>query len=338
MNTNRRNFIKKATIATAGLGMIYRSSLMAAEPVVETKQGKRIGMLGLDTGHCMAFTQLFNAPDAGDKYRGYKVTAACPKGTELIKEWKDQIPKITEEIKSQGVEIVDSIEELLKKTDVILMTCIDGNRHLELATPVLKSGKSLFIDKPFTASYRDARAIVEAAREYNTPMFSSSSLRYLTGAENVAETVGGIIGVDTYGPASIEPHHPDLFWYGIHGVEILFAVMGAGCKSVRRTYTPETDLVVGMWDDKRLGTFRGTRNGAYGFGATVFGKKNTVHLNKDEGYSPLLVKIAEFYDTKIAPFPVEQTLEIIAFMEAADESKKQGGIEISLESLMIKRC
>jgi predicted dehydrogenase len=277
---------------------------------------------------------LFNAPNAGDKYRGYKVTAACPKGTEIIREWKDQIPKITEDIKRQGVEIVDSIEELLKKTDVILMTCIDGNKHLELAMPVLKSGKPLFIDKPFTASYRDAYAIVEAARKYNTPMFSSSSLRYLTGVDKVSETAGKIVGADTYGPASIEPHHPDLFWYGIHGVEILFTVMGAGCKSVKRTHTPETDLVVGVWDDNRIGTYRGTRNGAYGFGVTVFGKKGAVHLNKDEGYSPLLVKIAEFYDTKIIPFPVEQTLEIIAFMEAADESKKQNGIEINLKSVM----
>jgi hypothetical protein len=154
----------------------------------------------------------------------------------------------------------------------------------------------------------------------------------------VSETTGKITGVDTYAPAVIEPHHPDLFWYGIHGIEILFAVMGAGCKSVRRIYTPETDIAVGVWDDNRLGTYRGMRSGKNAYGATVFGEKNVVHLNKDEGYSPLLVKIAEFYDTKIPPFPVEQTLEIIAFMEAADESKKQGGMEIDLKTIMnVKR-
>jgi hypothetical protein len=86
MNTNRRDFIKKATAATVGLGLVHRINLTAAQPAFEMKQGKRIGMLGLDTGHCMAFTKTFNAPDAGDKYRGYRVTAACPKGTELIKE------------------------------------------------------------------------------------------------------------------------------------------------------------------------------------------------------------------------------------------------------------
>ena len=338
MNTDRRNFIKTASAAIAGLSLTPRNSLMASTaPALSApaaQQEKRIGMLGLDTGHCMAFTREFNAPDAGDKYRGYRVTAACPKGTELIEEWKKQIPVITEEIRGEGVEIVDSTDELLDRVDVVLMTCIDGNRHLELAMPVLEARKPLFIDKPFAASYRDARAIVEAARKYATPMFSSSSLRYLAGVENISDAAGKITGADTHGPASVEPHHPDLFWYGIHGVEILFALMGAGCKSVRRIYTPETDVVAGVWNDNRIGTFRGTRNGKYGFGATVFGEKNIVHLNKDEGYSPLLVKIAEFYDTKTAPFPIEQTLEIIAFMEAADESKKQDGAEIEMKSIM----
>jgi hypothetical protein len=327
-----------ATATIAGMSLMSRNSLMASQPSpADVKQGKRIGMLGLDTGHCMAFTQTFNAPDAGDKYRGYKVTAACPNGTELVTEWKEQIPKITEAIRGQGVEIVDSIDALISKVDVVLMTCIDGNRHLELAMPVLKAGKPLFIDKPFAASYKDAYAIVEAARKYNTPMFSSSSMRYLTGVENVSDTVGKITGADAYSPAVIESHHPDLFWYGTHGIEILFAIMGAGCKSVRRIYTPEMDIVAGVWNDNRLGTFRGMRSGKNGYGATVFGEKGIVHLNRDGGYSPLLVKIAEFYDTKTAPFPVEQTLEIIAFMEAADKSKKKNGAEIDLKTVMNRK-
>ncbi len=330
MMNNRRNFIKKATLATLGMSIMSRG-IVAAQPVLTAPKGKRIGMVGLDTGHCMAFTQAFNAPDAGDKYRGYKVVAAYPNGTELIKEWKDRIPQITKEMKEQGVEIVGSMGELLDKVDVVLITCIDGNKHLELATPVFKAKKPLFIDKPFAASYKDAYAIVELAKKYQVPMFSSSSLRYMDDVENITEIVGKVTGADTFSPAYIEPHHPDLFWYSIHGIEILFAIMGAGCKSVKRTYTPETDYVVGVWDDKRIGTYRGIRNGQNGYGATVFGEKAIKVLDKDRGYNPLLVKIAEFYDTKTVPFPVEQTLDIIAFMEAAEESKKRGGIAIDID-------
>ena len=322
--------------ATLGMGLLRRN-MMAGKTlftVPAVPEGKRIGMIGLDTGHCMAFTQSFNASDAGNKYRNYKVTTAYPNGTELIKEWKDQIPQITQEMKEQGVEIVDSMEELLAKVDVVLITCIDGNKHLELATPVIKARKTLFIDKPFAASYKDAYAIVELAKKYQVPMFSSSSLRYMEEAENISKIVGKVTGADTYSPAYIEPNHPDLFWYGIHGIEILFAVMGAGCKSVKRMYTSEADCVVGLWDDNRIGTFRGLRNGKNGYGATVFGEKAIKVLDSDGGYDPLLVKIAEFYDTKTVPFPVEQTLEIIAFMEAADESKKKGGIAIDVENRM----
>ena len=329
MNNNRRSFIKKAAFATLGMNLLSRN-MMAAKSTIAVPAGKRIGMVGLDTGHCMAFTQSLNATDVGNKYRGYQVTAAYPKGTEFIREWKDRIPQITKEMKEQGVEIVDSMDELLNKVDVVMLTCIDGNKHLELATPIIKARKTLFIDKPFAASYKDAVAIVELAKQYQTPMFSSSSLRYMDGIDTITESVGKVNGADVFSPAYLEPSHPDLFWYGIHGVEILFAVMGAGCKSVKRTYTQDTDYVVGVWNDNRIGTYRGIRNGHNGYGATVFGEKAIRVLDKYGGYNPLLVKIIEFYDTKTIPFPVEQTLEIIAFMEAAEESKNKGGIAIGM--------
>jgi len=334
MNKNRRSFIKKATFATLGMSLLGRN-MVAAEPANIGQAGKRIGMIGLDTGHCMDFTRIFNATDAGDKYRGYKVTAAYPKGTELIKEWKDRIPQITQQMKDAGVEIVDSMDELLKKVDVVLITCIDGNRHLEQAIPVIKAKKPLFIDKPFTASYKDAHAIVELAKQNQVPMFSASSLRYnIDNMEKITETVGKVNGADVFSPASIEPNHPDLFWYSIHGIEILFTIMGPGCKSVKRTFTQETDYVVGVWEDNRIGAYRGIRKGISGYGATVFGEKANKVLEISGGYNPLLVKIAEFYDTKTIPFPVEQTMEIIAFMEAAEESKNKGGIAIDLASVM----
>ncbi len=122
-------------------------------------------MIGLDTGHSTAFTKSLNDPMAGDRYRGYKVVAAYPKGTENILDWKNRIPEFTEEVKSQGVEIVDSLEDMLEKVDVVLLTTIDGNKHLEQVMPVFKAGKPVFIDKPFAGSLSDAFAIVEACQE-----------------------------------------------------------------------------------------------------------------------------------------------------------------------------
>lgn len=333
MISDRRYFIKKSALAALGLGLMDGSAF-SADSAVETPKGKRIGMLGLDTGHCAEFTGWINGADAGLTYNGYKVAAAYPKGTENITEWKNKIPAITEDVKKMGVEIVNSMEELLEKVDVVLMTCIDGNRHLELSLPVFQAGKPLFIDKPFAASLSDAFAIAEAAKKYKVPLFSTSSLRYLDGIDNITEKIGKVTGADVYSPCSIEKHHPDLFWYGVHGVETLFAIMGAGCKSVTRTHLDKMDYVVGVWEDNRIGTFRGIREGRAGYGGTVYGENGITHLDKFRGNKPLLVKVTEFYDSKISPVPIEETLEIVAFMAAAEESKRKGGVEIDMKALM----
>ena len=331
--TDRRNFIKKTAITGFGLGIAGSAAGFSKR----TSEGKRIGMIGLDTGHSEAFTKSLNNPLADDKFLGYKVVAAYPKGTEDILEWKNRIPEITKKVESHGVEIVDSMDELLKKVDVVLITCIDGNQHLEQVMPVFKAGKPVFIDKPFAASLSDAYAIANAAKKYNVPLFSSSSLRYITGAEEIADgKIGSVIGADAYSPAHIEEHHPDLFWYAVHGVETLFTIMGTGCKSVQRTFTDDTDLVVGVWEDERIGTFRGIRKGKGGYGVTVFGEDGISVLNVYSGYEPLLVEVCEFYESGKAPIPIEETLEIFAFMQAAEESKKSGGISIDIESVVKK--
>jgi hypothetical protein len=331
---NRREFVKTAAIGGIGLRVAGSVSSIYEK---DNMQGGKIGIIGLDTSHSTAFTKTLNDPAAAPEFGGYKVVAAYPKGSNDIKSSVDRIPAYTEEVKKQGVEIVSSIEELLGKVDVVLLETNDGRLHLEQALPVLKSGKRLFIDKPIAASLSDTMAIFDAAKKYNVPVFSSSSLRYITGAKEIAEgKIGKVLGADTYSPATIEKTHPDLFWYGVHGVEILFTVMGIGCKSVVRIHTPDTDLVVGTWQDNRIGTFRGTRSGRGGYGGTVFGDIATTPLGNYNGYDPLLIKIIEFFKTGIVPVKPEETLEIMAFMEAAEESKQKRSAPVYLESVIKK--
>lgn len=336
---DRRSFIKKTAITGFGLGIAGSAAGATAERArrfnLVTEIGKRIGMVGLDTGHSEAFTSSLNDPQAGDKFLGYRVVAAYPRGTEDILEWKNRIPEITEKVESHGVEIVNSMDALLDRVDVVLITCIDGNRHLEQAIPVFMAGKPVFIDKPFAASLSDAYAIADAAIKYKVPLFSSSSLRYITGADEIADgKIGAVRGADAYSPAHLEEHHPDLFWYAVHGVETLFTIMGTGCVRVQRTFTEDTDLVVGVWNDGRIGTFRGIRKGQGGYGATVFGEQGISVLNQYSGYEPLLVKVCGFYESGKAPIPIEETLEIFAFMQAAEESKERGGVTIEIESVI----
>lgn len=325
-NLNRREFIRTSSAGTLGLGIAGSVSSLYGE---SNSQLKRIGIIGLDTSHSTAFTKALNDPAAGPEFGGYKVVAAYPKGSNDIKSSVDRIPGYTDEVKKLGVEIVNSIEELLPKVDVVLLETNDGRLHLEQALPVFKAGKRMFIDKPIAASLSDAIAIFEAAKQYNVPVFSSSSLRYIPGAKEIAEgSVGKVLGADIYSPATIEKTHPDLFWYGVHGIETLFTVMGTGCKSVVRTYTDNTDLVVGTWHDNRIGTFRGIRYGRADYGGTVFGEKGITVLGKYSGYNLLLVEIIKFFQTGVVPVNPEETIEIFAFMAAAEESKQRGGTAV----------
>jgi len=297
----------------------------------------RVGVIGLDTSHAPAFAKLMNDPKATEDVAGCKVVAAYPKGSPDIESSTTRVPGYTEEFQKMGIEIVDSIPALLEKVDCVLLETNDGRPHLEQVLPVLKAGKPCFIDKPIAGSLTDAVAIFEAAKHYKVPVFSSSSLRYTpTALEARAGKYGVIHGCDAFSPASLEKTHPDLFWYGIHGVELLFTTMGTGCESVTRVHTDGLELCAGVWKGGRIGTFRGIRVGPSGYGGKIFTAQGIKDHGTFAGYRPLAVEIVKFFKTKTVPIAEEETLEIYAFMEAADESKRQGGKPVKLSDVLQK--
>ncbi len=328
---NRRDFVKTATVGGIGIGLTASTASLFGK---SGQASVKIGIIGLDTSHSTAFTKALNAPDAKPEFAGFRIVAAYPKGSSDIKSSYERIPGYIEEVKKYGVEITDSIEELIAKVDYILLETNDGKLHLEQALPVFRAGKRLFLDKPIAASLEHALAIFKASDYYKVPVFSSSSLRYMPGIKDVADgKIGKVAGADTFSPCSLEPSHPDLFWYGIHGVEALIAVMGTGCKTVTRVSTADTDVVAGVWNDGRIGTFRGTRSGQHGYGGTAYGEKGSLSLGTYAGYDPLLINILEFFKSGKEPVNREETIEIFAFMQAADVSKQKGGIPVEIAAV-----
>jgi predicted dehydrogenase len=327
----RRNFIRDSTIT---LGAALITPLIRSYAKNSVQNPKRIGIIGLDTSHSVAFAKALNGPNPSAAYTGFTITAAYPHGSADIVSSTKRIAGYTEDVKKLGIEIAGSIEELLKKCDYVLLETNDGRPHLEQAIQVIKAGKPLFIDKPVAGSLHDAIAIYATAEKYKVPVFSSSSLRYMETVQEVVQgKVGKVFGADTYSPATLEKTHPDLFWYGIHGVEILFTVMGKGCKEVVRVTSPNTEIVVGTWEDGRTGTFRGTRTGTHDYGGTAYGEKGNYVLGPFKGYDNLLDQIIAFFISGIPPVSEKETIEIYTFMEAADESKRHGGKSVLLQDV-----
>lgn len=305
---------------------------------VVAEAGKRVGIIGLDTSHATEFTKVLNGTMPDPAYLDYKIAAAYPRGSKDIQSSTERVPAYTEEVKKHGVEIVGSIAELLRKVDVVLLETNDGRPHLEQALEVIKAGKPLWVDKPIAGTLPEVIALYAAARQHKVPIFSASSLRYMNGMTDIAagKTVGKVVGADAFSPAPLEPHHPDFFWYGIHGVETLLTVMGSGCSWVSRVSTEGTDIVTGVWEDGRIGTFRGTRTGEHEYGGTVFGEKGVVRVGPYSGYEALLREIAKFFQTGVSPVSEEETLSVYVFMEAADESKRKGGARVGLAEILAK--
>ena len=295
----------------------------------------RVGIIGLDTSHALAFAKLLNAEDPPAELAGCPVVAAYPQGSPDIESSTSRIPKYTEQMKELGVVIVDSIDALLPLVDVVLLETNDGRPHLEQLVPVLRAGKRTFIDKPIAGSLTDVLAIFEAADHFDVPIFSASSLRYGPGTVKARSgAIGSVVGCDTYSPCSLEPTHPDFFWYGVHGVESLFTVMGTGCQQVTRVTTKDFEMAVGVWSGGRIGSFRGIRSGAKGYGGRAFGERETIDVGDYGGYEPLVVEIVKFFRGGKAPVDPRETIEIFAFMEAADESKRQEGRPVDISEVL----
>ncbi len=299
----------------------------------------RLGMIGLDTSHAVEFTRRLNDPHDKNFIPGARVVVAVRGGSaDMPKESMRRVPAFTKELQENyGVKIVDSLDELLQQVDAVMVENVDGRPHLQEARAVIKAGKPLFVDKPVAGTLRDAIEIYRLARQARVPIFSASSLRYYPNLQRMRETdVGGVKGASSVGPAHLEPHHPDLFWYGIHATEALYTIMGIGCQSVSCAATADTHLVTGVWRDGRVGTVRGIRNAAAPYRVAVFGVKHVLDEQLEGDYTPFLREVVKFFQTGVAPVSPDETLEIYAFMEAADESRRQGGCPVRLAEVMAR--
>ena len=291
-----------------------------------------IGMVGLDTSHCLAFTGILN--DRQNEYHlpGAQVVAAYPGGSEAFSHSRNRVQGFTLQLQEEyGVQICDDVSDLARHVDAILLESVDGRQHLAQFEQ-LAIGKPVYVDKPFAITTADAYAMVDIAAQTGTPVMSCSSLRYAAGLADLDEGTT-VLAAEAFGPGALLPDYPGLFWYGIHGAEILFSFMGPGCASARCIAYPDLDVVIGEWEDGRLGILSGTRIEDKQFGCvlhTADGTRCGVAGSQPPYYYLLLRQVMAFFQTGVSPIVVHETLDIIAFLEAAEQSRAEAGAVIAL--------
>ncbi len=300
---------------------------------VHSREWLRIGIIGTDTSHAIDFTELLNNEGHPYHVQGGAVTIAYPGGSPDFGMSINRVGGFAEKLaESYGVEIVSSPEAVAERCDAILLEAVDGRVHSELFARIADYGKPVFIDKPLAVCRADAEMIAETAERAGVTVMSCSAVRF---AEGIAQCLrdaapDGIAGADCFGPMDLEPTQPGLFWYGIHTADMLYALLGKGCRSVRTASSAGHDMVVGEWGDGRLGTLRGNRAGNRKFGGTVHTKKATmyvdVYAHEKPYYASMLEQVMAMFRTGSVPVDLSETLEIIRFIEAANESRKTGRI------------
>lgn len=319
-----------------------KSSLLVAAALVGSLATHaaelRLGIIGCDTSHVPAFTEVLNNPQAKGHVPGARVVAAFKGGSPDLPQSASRVEEFAKKLCEQyGVTFYDTIEALCTNVDAVLLESVDGRVHLEQVKPVLQARKPVFIDKPMAASLPDVIEIFRLANAAKVPVFSASSLRF--GKETQAVrggSIGKVTRAEASSPCTLEPHHPDLVWYGIHGVESLFTVMGTGCETVQRTTTNGLIEVTGTWSDGRTGIFR--EDGEKKYRGLAKGEKGEAPIGAYDGYAPLVAEIIQFFQTGVPPVPPEETIEIFVFMTAADESKRKGGAPMDVKDLIRKSC
>jgi hypothetical protein len=296
----------------------------------------KLGVIGLDTSHVEAFIKLLNYEDNEHHVPGARIIGAYPGGSQLCAVSRDRVEKFTDAYRNEHkVRIYDSIEALGKDVDGVLLHSVDGRQHREQFEAVSRFGKPVFIDKPLACSFEDSRRIADLATERGVPLMSCSAIRYGAGVAGLLAADERAGSAEVFGPMAILDDYPPYYWYGVHSADVLYSYFGRGCRTAQAIHTEGTDLLVGLWEDGRIGTVRGLRQGAWEFGCTLFtksGAKHSVAAAAPPSYAMLLQKLIPFFQSGQSPIDLEETVEVMAFLEAAETSLAENGRVVELPS------
>lgn len=287
----------------------------------------KLGMIGLDTSHVEIFTRLLHENANEYQFGNARVTIGCPCPSLDLDLSRTRVEGYTSTLKeSYNVKITDSIQEVAMSADAILITAVDGRKHLELFKQVAPFGKPVFIDKPIALSLSDAMEIYTLSKKYNAPIMSSSSLRYSDSVTTFLHKVPEKpTGVYLNGPLPFIEKMPYYFWYGIHMIELLFTIMGPNYKALKVQGNQGFDVISTEWQDGRFGVIRGDHNWHGNFEAFLHYENETVHLpiykDKKPYYASLLENVITFFETGICRIPEEDTLAIVRFIEEANNQR-----------------
>lgn len=227
--------------------------------------------------------------------------------------------------REKGVARAATAQEVVEKSDALIVLAPDAiEKHLRLGEAALKSGKPTLIDKYLSTTTADAKQMLEIAREHNTPLMSSSSLRFSVELEELLPKVGAVETMFSRGFGE---------WrgYSVHTIAPVVRVMGAGVKRIIDTGNDLTSLVTLDYGDRKA--FVEVRKSENMYEATPWqvgilseGKYHVATIAKfDEFYANLMKEFLKFAKSGQSPTPPDEMMKTVIIEEAAEQSRNRGG-------------
>ncbi len=306
-----------------GNGLTDEKCIKTLKSADSMKNELEIAIIGLDTSHAPAFTRMLNDPGDPCCLPGGRVVKAWPGGSPDFELSWSRVDQFTEEVRQQGATICNTIEEAVEGCDAVLLESADGRVHLEQFKKLVPFGKPVFIDKPLACSLAEAEEIARLSAKHDIPAMSSSSLRFLQGLpETVAKHRDRITGVELHGPLSFQKTQPGYFWYGMHAMEMLFAILGPDFQSLEVHCSEQADQIETRWPGGITGRMELIR-GEAPFGGTLVCGSQRISLPSSDTvtepfYQSLLKEVLHFFRNPQSGIPLSETLKLTAFVEKAN--------------------
>jgi len=277
---------------------------------------KKIGFIDyyLDEWHANNYPQMIKEHSNGRYEVSYAYGKIDNANGITNKEWAEKF----------NVELLSSIEEVIEKSDMLIVLSPDNpEMHEELCDLPLKSGKLVYVDKTFAPDKKTAIKIFENAEAHNTPCYSSSALRFSAELKDIDKSE--IYKIYSQGPGTFEI-------YSIHQIEPIVSLMECMAKRVMALSDEEHPSFLIEFEDGRLVQFLQRVHETEGFEIDVIKKDNTAkrYAIKSDFFGLFIDSLIEFFDSGKVPVPHNQTICVIALREACKKalSSKYTWIEV----------
>lgn len=279
----------------------------------------KIGLIGLDTSHSEIFTKLLNDSKDTHHVTGAQITHVIPTYSEDLPLSKERFPHYYEIVTNKyGVIPVESVEELITAVDAVIIGTVDGRNHLDWFKKVVSYSKPIFIDKPVVMSSEEMKELIRLSKVHNTPVMSSSSLRYSETVEALSNNTDIQSGY-FFGPTPRQEQMPGYFWYGIHLVEMVVTIFGTDVESVKVETYKDCEQIHIKFADGKHAIIRGENDWHNRFGAILHSKESVYSLRLWEEekpyYASLIEQVVRFFETRNSPVPIEETEKIVRLVE-----------------------